>query len=162
GARAGPSRLRHPPPLPRSSPLPPPYEGGFPPPVSRVRGYLTARFGVTVDIPSLGLVRRIRRGRRIVLHDVVARRSRNPIFIRTVAHHGRVSAKVVVRRRRGRGPLERGGFPGIVRRLGSLEDAPEEVDYEHQLCSDGDDGAVSDELVQRDQVLEIRDLGKLR
>src|ERR1700722_2896496 len=50
----------------------------------------------------------------IGLHHKIARCPWDAVFVRSVVNHRHVTAEIVMRRRSCRGPLERGGFPGIV------------------------------------------------
>src|SRR5512146_3303110 len=61
---------------------------------------------------------------RISLHDVILRRTGHAVFVRPVVHHRDAAAEIVMRRRRGNRPLQRGRFPGIHFRLLALEHAP--------------------------------------
>ncbi len=62
-----------------------------------------------------------------------------------------LSAKVIPRRRRWDGPLERSAVPGILWSWGPFEAAEEEVVEEDHLAEPGEDGGVGDELVDRDE-----------
>src|ERR1700736_4074930 len=107
-----------------------------------------------------GLVCRHCRG--IILHHIIAWRARYAVFVRPVVNHGRMSAEIVVRRGSRGGPLESGGFPRIVAGLLAVLHAPEQVEQENELASDGYDCRVRDEFLQRDQIAKIGELGELR
>src|SRR5207245_11802798 len=66
-----------------------------------------------------------RRRRWIRLHRVIPRRPGNAVLIRPVVHNRRASTEIVMRWRRCRCPLQRGGFPRIVAGLFALLHAPE-------------------------------------
>src|SRR5208282_2688946 len=76
--------------------------------------------------------------------------------------YGRMSAKIVVWRRSGGGPLQRGCLPWIITRLRSLEHAPEQIEEEDQLSGDGYDRRVGHKRVQANQRMQILELGQLR
>src|SRR5207302_7403873 len=75
---------------------------------------------------------------RIGLHHVIAGRAGHAVLIRTIVDDGRASAKIVVRWRRRRGPLEGSRFPRIVAGLRPLEHAPKEIHKKDQLTGDRD------------------------
>src|SRR5947209_13020140 len=104
----------------------------------------------------------MRRGRGgISLHGEIPRSARNAVLIRRMVYDRNAAVEIVVRRRSGGGPLERGGFPRIVACLGSFEDAPEQVEQEDELRTHGDESRIGDELVegkQRSQIMDFREL----
>src|SRR5262245_42614562 len=67
---------------------------------------------------------------RLGLREEVLLGLRRAVLVGTAIDGGHGGAPVQVRRRRGRGPLERVGVPRVHRRLGACEEAPEEVDDE--------------------------------
>src|SRR5439155_25062958 len=58
-------------------------------------------------------------------------------------------------------PFERSGLPGILARLRSLEEAPEEVDKEHEMGARRHKSRDRHNRVYRDQVLQEDDFGEL-
>src|SRR5271156_5157138 len=100
-----------------------------------------------------------RHGCRVGLHYVVARGPGHTVLVGAVVHYGRASSEIVVWRRSGGGPLQRGCLPGVVTRLRSLEHAPEQIKEEDQLSGDGYDCRVGHKLVQADQGMEIGEFG---
>src|SRR5437867_1924392 len=112
---------------PRPSSPPPEIGGCTAPPPWPALGSLIVIVGDNVAIPVL--VRRDSHG--ISLHDVIPRRSGNAVLVRPMINYRRASAKVVVWRRRRRGPLQRSSFPGVVASLRTLLQTPEQIDHEN-------------------------------
>ena len=83
----------------------------------------------------------------IGLHHIILGGSRDAVFIWAMVNHRDLAAKVVMRRRRRNGPLQRRGFPRIVGGLFSLEQTPEEIDQKDDLGRGGDDGRDGNENV---------------
>src|SRR5260370_9359780 len=73
-----------------------------------------------------------------------------------------MSAKIVVRRRRRRRPLERGRLPRIVTRLLPVFHAPEQIEEKDELRPNGDEGYISDELLERQQRMKKSQFRTLR
>src|ERR1700680_4642250 len=101
---------------------------------------------VTV-VPGIGwlLLLLSRRCRRDVLRREVGRCARHAEFIRSAVHARKMPAEIVGRRRRGGGPFERRRVPGIVGRLLTLLQAPEEIDEEENLRKGRDERRDRDE-----------------
>src|ERR671923_189690 len=105
---------------------PPPKAGGAPPSLPR-ETCGSSKVAVVLKLAMAGLMF-LRPDFGIRLHHEVARRSGDAVFVRAVVHHRSHTAEIVVRRWRCGGPLESGGFPGIVGGLLTLFHAPEKVD----------------------------------
>src|SRR5262249_28938467 len=85
--------------------------------------------------------------RRLVLHDVVARRGGVAVLVRPAVYLRDLARPVPMGRRRGGGPFEAVRVPWVLAGPRSLERAPEEVDEEHDLGDAQDERAHRDELV---------------
>src|SRR6266850_7684169 len=88
-----------------------------------------------------------RPGRGLVLREVVLGGFRIAVLVRAPVDGRQRGAPVEVRRRRGRRPLERGGVPGVQRRLAAGEQRPEEVDRKEELADPQADRTVRHEDV---------------
>src|ERR1700736_4544180 len=111
------------------------------------------------QMPALISVRR--HGRRVGLHYVVLWRSRNAVLVRTVMHERGATTKVVMRGRRSSGPFERSRFPRVIAGLRTLLHAPEQIDYEDELSANRYKCRISNERVQRNQMVQIGNLSEL-
>src|SRR5271168_2497959 len=126
-------------PSPSPPPLPPPRPSGGPE-ESRPPGpppELISRSS-TMDAPGIARSRSL--GRKPfqlaglhVLRQKVVYVARCAVFVGPAIHGRLVAGKVVVRRRRGNDPLERGGLPRIDAHLLAELQAPDQVDQEQKL-----------------------------
>ena len=72
----------------------------------------------------------------VCLHHVIVGGSGNGELVWSVINHRQHAGKVIVWRRRRRGPFERRCLPGIVTGFLTFEDAPEYVEVEKDLGKD--------------------------
>src|SRR5262249_9654530 len=93
---------------------------------------------------------------------VVARCSGHAVFIRAVVYDRGFTSEIVMRRRCGRRPLERSCLPWIVAGFRPLEHAPEQVEEEHELNRDREEGRVRHEPLERNQIVQVSELRELR
>src|SRR5260370_29863939 len=91
----------------------------------------------------------------IRLHHIIARSARHAVLVRAVVNRRCAAAEIVMRGRRRGGPLQRARFPRIVAGLLSVVHAPEEVEDEKALRSDGAEGGKGDARIERNHVLQI-------
>src|SRR4029077_12121323 len=83
---------------------------------------------------------------RLILHREISSVAGQAVFVWPAIRHWR-SHEISMRRRRRRGPLQRGGFPWIVVDFFAVLDAPEEVDDERNLRQTHDPRCPRDRLV---------------
>src|ERR1700675_647442 len=89
------------------------------------------------------------------LHHVVANRTLDTILIGIVVNHRMFAPKIVPGWRRRGTPLQRSGFPRIVRRRLAPKAAVNQVVNKNKLGSAGDQGSDSDPTMHRDQRLQV-------
>src|SRR5260370_5360999 len=82
----------------------------------------------------------------LVLRAKILLRPANAVIVGAAIHSERLR-KISVRRRRRRGPLQRGGFPRIVVDFFAVLGAPEEIDDEWNLRQSHDPRCPRDRLV---------------
>src|ERR1700730_8339799 len=98
-----------------------------------------------------------------MLRDVIVRRARHAKFVRSVIHHWLEASKIVMRRRRWDGPLERGRVPGIffLRFLPCLQ-APEKIEQEEELRPDRNERGNADKNVNGLKLREVNHRGGIK
>src|SRR5258708_8922188 len=97
-------------------------------------------------------------GSAVAVHElrrVVVGMAGDAVLVRLAVHH-RLGEEVAVSRRRRRGPLERGGVPGVLGDAGALPEAHEEVHDEDELRQPQAPRAPADEDVERLHATAVR------